>query len=185
MQFTGVFAPTASSVTNQTPHTQNPCHCFCLAGVSARSPVNLPVLALAPSASCRLLAVYSSSHLVRPVLRHFCVYEAGSASEAASSFPISDLGTDGVGSSSFLIWMLHASASCSIVMFPWPLRVAACSFSLSALVDLHARVSLVKKIDFSQDFRPISDRFLIRNFRNPITPVAGSIFRHFALSCKS
>jgi hypothetical protein len=53
----------------------------------------------------------ASSHLVRPVLRRLCAYEACSASEATSSFPISDLGADGAGSSSLLIWMLHASAS--------------------------------------------------------------------------
>jgi len=40
-----------------------------------------------------------------------CTYEACSASEAVLSFPISDLGADGAGSFSLLIWMLHASAS--------------------------------------------------------------------------
>jgi len=68
VQFTGVFAPKASSMTNKTPYTKSLPPCFAvfaefrLADVSARSPVNLPVLALALSASRRLLTVYSSSH---------------------------------------------------------------------------------------------------------------------------
>jgi len=84
---------------------------FRLAGASARSPVNLPVLVLTLSALRRLLTVYLSSHLVRPVLWRLCVYEVWSTLEAVSSFPISDLGADGVGSSSLLIWMFHALAS--------------------------------------------------------------------------
>jgi len=108
VQFTGIFALKASSVTNKTPNTKSLPPCFAvfaefhLAGVSARSPVNLPVLSLALSASRRLLTVYSSSHLVRPVLRRLCADEACSASEAVSSFPISDPGADGAGSSSLL-----------------------------------------------------------------------------------
>jgi len=56
VQFTGVFAPKASSVTNKTPYTKSLPPCFAVfaefrfAGVSARSPVNLPVLALALTA---------------------------------------------------------------------------------------------------------------------------------------
>ena len=82
VQFTGVFAPKASSLTNKTPYTKSLPLCFAvcaefrLAGVSARSSVNLPVLALALSALRCLLTVYSSSHLVRPVLRRLCAYEA-------------------------------------------------------------------------------------------------------------
>jgi len=116
VQFTGVFAPNTSSVTNKTPYTKSLPLCFAvfaefrLAGVSARSPVNLPVLVLALSASRRLITVYLSSHLKRPVLRRLCAYEAWSTSEAALSFPISNLGTDGGGSSSFLIWMIHELA---------------------------------------------------------------------------
>jgi len=117
VQFIGVFAPKASSVTNKTTYTKSlPLHFaffaeFRLAGVSARSPVNLPVLTLALSASRRLFTVCLSSHLVRPVLRRLCTYEACSTSEAVLSFPISDLGADGADSSSLLIWMLHALAS--------------------------------------------------------------------------
>jgi len=109
VQFPCVFAPKASSVTNKQGFTVFAE--FRLAGISARSPVTLPVLALALSASRHLLTVYSSSHLVRPVWWRLCAYEACSALEAALSFPISDLGADGAGSSSLLIWMLHASAS--------------------------------------------------------------------------
>jgi len=66
MQFTGVFAPKASSVTKRTPYTKSLPQCFAvfaefrLAGISARSPVNLSVLALAVCASRCLLTVYSS-----------------------------------------------------------------------------------------------------------------------------
>jgi len=80
--------------------------------VSARSPRNLPVFALALSAWRRWLTAYLSSHLVIPVLWRFCVMEACSESEATSSLSsLSDTSADGAGSSSSLIWMLHASVS--------------------------------------------------------------------------
>ena len=56
VQFTDVFTLKASSLTNKTPYTKSLPLClavfaeFRLAGVSARSPVNLLVLALALSA---------------------------------------------------------------------------------------------------------------------------------------
>jgi len=65
---------------------QNPMHeilvtvVYCFRRVSTRrrlrtQSVNLPVLVLTLSVSRRLLTVYTSSHLVRPVLRRLCVYE--------------------------------------------------------------------------------------------------------------
>jgi len=80
------------------------------------------------------------------------------------------------GSSSSLIWMLHASAS----WFEWCSRGRCASQRASSpfvrfkcsrpLVHLASRVGQFSKNNsiFSQDFWPIWDQFLIRNFRNSI-----------------
>ena len=139
---------------------------------SARSPRNLPVFALALSASRCWLTSYLSSHLVTLVLRRFCAIQACSASESALSFAFSDTGAHGEGSFSSLIWMLHASAPWFEWCSTWQLQRCASNPSQSPLFahsilarttlpTLGSGVSLVyywksaKKSIYSLDFWPI------------------------------
>jgi len=109
------FYRTVTAVWQIEPRTRNPYHrawLFSQSFASQASPHAIsPVLALALSASHRLLTEYSSSHLVRPVSRRLYAEEACSASEPASLSPILNKGAEGACSSWMLIWMLHASAS--------------------------------------------------------------------------